>query len=164
MLMTQRLVLLLTGVLWLGAAAAQEEAGRLNVQTVVEKARLVVADDGSERTELSAVATAVPGDELIYTVVFTNISTETADNVRVTNPIPGELRLVQDSAFGPGTAISFSIDDGASFAAADELLVQLAEGESRPATPDDYTHIRWTLKNPLEAGARGFARYRAVVR
>jgi uncharacterized repeat protein (TIGR01451 family) len=141
-----------------------QEQGRLSLQTVVEKAAQVTEADGSMRTELRPVDTAVPGDELIYTVVFTNISAEVAENIRVTNPIPGDLRYVDNSAFGPGTNIDYSVDDGNSFAAPDELMVQLADGEQRPATTDDYTHIRWTLKNPLEAGARGFARYRAVVR
>ena len=64
----------------------------------------------------------------------------------------------------PGTDIWYSIDHGASFAAADALVVQVADGGQRSAMPDDYTHIRWILKNTLEAGARGFARYRAIVR
>ena len=163
MLIKQSTLTVLGMALGFSTALAQEP-GRLNVQTVVEKAAVVEDVEGQQRTELSAVDTAVPGDELIYTVVFTNISEELADNVRVTNPIPDELRYVADSAFGPGTEISYSIDDGASFAAPDALLVQLTDGDARPATPDDYTHIRWTLKNPLEAGARGFARYRAIVR
>jgi hypothetical protein len=28
----------------------------------------------------------------------------------------------------------------------------------------DYTHIRWILRAPLEAGARGFTRFGAIVR
>jgi uncharacterized repeat protein (TIGR01451 family) len=146
-----------------GAVAAQD-SGQLNVQTVVEKAAAVVNRDGQPRTELGALEAAVPGDELIYTVIFTNISGESADNVQVTHPIPEALRYVRDSAVGPGTDICYSIDQGASFGAADVLMVQLADGGQRPAKPDDYTHIRWILEDSLEAGARGFARYRAIVR
>jgi uncharacterized repeat protein (TIGR01451 family) len=163
MFLSQRTLMVLACMLG-SATAIGQEPGRLNIQTVVEKAEVVVDTDGSQRTELRSVETAVPGDELIYTVVFTNISDEMADDIRVTNPIPSDLRYVENSAFGPGTEIAYSIDDGGSYASSDELMVQLADGERRPATPDDYTHIRWTLKNPLEAGARGFARYRAVVR
>ncbi len=147
-----------------GAAALAQEPGRVSLQTVVEKAEVVVDANGQQRTELGPVATAVPGDEVIYTLTFTNISDEAADNVRLTNPIPAELRYVENSAFGPGTQISYSIDDGASFADPDRLMVQVADGETRPATVDDFTHIRWTLQSPLEAGARGFARFRAIVR
>jgi len=34
----------------------------------------------------------------------------------------------------------------------------------RTADASDYTHIRWVLKAPLDAGAKGFARFSAVVR
>lgn len=146
-----------------GPAAAQDP-GRLDVQTVVEKAAAAPDQDGQQRTRLGALDAAMPGDQLIYTVIFTNISGQSADDVKVTHPIPEEFRYVRNSAVGPGADISYSIDHGASFAAADALVVQLADGGQRPAMPDDYTHIRWILKNPLEAGARGFARYRAIVR
>ena len=144
-------------------AVAQQQA-RLSLQTVVEKAEAVIDADGRPRQELRSVEIAVPGDEVVCTVVFTNIGEETADNISVTEAIPDDLRFVADSAFGPGTDIAYSVDDGSSFAAPDELMVQLADGGQRPATTDDYTHIRWILKDPLEAGARGFVRYRAVVR
>jgi uncharacterized repeat protein (TIGR01451 family) len=163
-MLTVRQTLMALALTLSAITATAQDQGRLSLQTVVEKAEQVTEADGSKRTELRPVETAVPGDELIYTVVFTNISEEVAENIRVTNSIPGDLRYVDDSAFGPGTEIDYSVDDGSSFASPDELMVQLADGDQRPATTDDYTHIRWTLKNPLEAGARGFARYRAVVR
>ena len=146
-----------------GPVAAQDR-GWLDVQTVVEKAEAVPDQDGRQRTKLGALDAAGPGDQLIYTVIFTNISDQSADDVKVTHPIPEELRYVRNSAVGPGTDICYSTDHGASFAAADALVVQVADGGQRSAMPDDYTHIRWILKNTLEAGARGFARYRAIVR
>ena len=146
---TAQRILMVLGLALSVTIAVAQEPGRLNLQTLVEKAEVIVDADGKQRTELRTVETAVPGDELIYTV---------------TNPIPGDLRYIDDSAFGPGTEIAYSVDNGTSFSSPDELMVQLNDGEQRPATADDYTHIRWTLKNPLEAGARGFARYRAVVR
>ncbi len=106
----------------------------------------------------------VPGDEVIFTVTFTNISAESADNVTITNPVPDHMRLVAGSAVGPGTDITFSVDGGQTYGLPDELTVADATLGSRPATADDYTHIRWRMQNALQPGAKGFARFRAVLR
>ena len=102
----------------------------------------------------------MPGDDVVYTITFTNISDETAENIVITNPISGELTYVEGSAFGPGTRIEFSVDGGLSFAAANELTVS-EDGEVRAARAEDFTHIRWVMQNELQAGAQGLARFRA---
>ena len=76
--------------------------------------------------------------------------------------IAASLIYIDGSAFGPGMQIEFSVDDGMSFAAADQLTVE-ENGEERRATADDYTHIRWVMDNDLEAGAQAMARFAAVL-
>ena len=88
-----------------------------------------------------------------------NISTEPAENVVITNPLPQEMSYVDGSAFGPGAEILFSVD-GANFARAAELSVT-ENGIQRQAVADDFTHIRWVMSNDIEAGAQGLARFRA---
>ena len=39
-----------------------------------------------------------------------------------------------------------------------------ADGSVRAAGPEDYTHIRFVLKNALTPGAVAFARYRTIVK
>ncbi len=56
----------------------------------------------------------------------------------------------------------FSVDGGRTYGAPKELTVKAADGSQRTADAADYTHIRWVLKAPLDAGAKGFARFRAV--
>jgi uncharacterized repeat protein (TIGR01451 family) len=146
----------------LGVSA--QEAGSLELMTTVEKVAEIPAEDGTSKTELLPVETAVPGEEVVYTVTFTNVGEETAENIRITNPIPEEMRYVPGTAFGPGTDVVYSADGGESYAPPGELLVASADGSQRQATPADYTHIRWVLNVPLDAGARGFARFRAVLR
>ena len=46
----------------------------------------------------------MPGDDLVYTITFQNISDETAENVVITNPIAESLTYVNGSAFGPGAS------------------------------------------------------------
>jgi uncharacterized repeat protein (TIGR01451 family) len=143
---------------------AAPRRGSLEVQTVVQKLHEEVDESGERTTELVAVDTAVPGDEVVYTVTFTNVGVEPAENILITNPIPPQMRYVSGTAFGPGTEIEYSVDGGSSWGIPQALRVSTSNGSERLAEADDYTHIRWALYSPLEVGERGFARFRAVVR
>jgi uncharacterized repeat protein (TIGR01451 family) len=145
---------------FLAMAVFAQEQGHLNVRTVVQKEEVTVNDSGETERKLVSADTIVPGDDVVYTITFTNISDESAENIVITNPISGNLTYVQGSAFGPGTIIEFSVDDGMSFAAAGELRVA-TNGSERPASAADFTHVRWTMQNELEAGAQGMARFKA---
>jgi len=147
-----------------GATALSAQQGSLELKTIAEKQEIVVDAEGNRKTRLVPVATAVPGDEIVYTITFTNISDEAADNVRVTNPIPEQMAFIPGTAFGPGADVMFSVDGGATFAVPEELTIDDPEAGPRVAASDEYTHVRWTLKTSLDAGARGFARYRAKLR
>jgi hypothetical protein len=56
------------------------------------------------------------------------------------------------------------VDGGRSFDAAENLKVQDADGQLRPAIAADYTHIRWHLKNSLKGNSVAFVRFRARVK
>ena len=142
------------------ALTAQAQEAHLNVRTVVQKEEVTVTDSGETERSLVPADTVVPGDDVVYTITFTNVSDESADNIVITNPISENLTYVQGSAFGPGTVIEFSVDNGQSFGAADELMVA-ANGEQRPADARDFTHVRWTMQDELQAGAQGTARFKA---
>jgi uncharacterized repeat protein (TIGR01451 family) len=148
----------------LAQSAPQGARGSVELATVVEKLVTTVGPDGETKTDLAPVEMAVPGDEVVYTVTFTNVSGGVAENIRITNPIPPQVRYVPDTAFGPGSAVLYSADGGRSYGAPAELFVVAPDGTRRAATADDYTHIRWVLGAPLDVGAKGFARFRAVVR
>jgi uncharacterized repeat protein (TIGR01451 family) len=138
--------------------------GNLELSTVVEKVVEVKQGDGATKTDLVPVDVALPGDEVVYTVSFSNVSKQAADNIRITNPIPSEMRYLANTAFGPGSDVLYSVDGGLTYGAPKELTVKADDGSKRVADAADYTHIRWVLKAPLDAGAKGFARFRAVVR
>ena len=141
------------------AAVAQ---GHLDVQTTVQKQETFVNEAGEAEQRLVAADVVVPGERVIYTITFTNISDESAEKVVITNPIAEGLVYIDGSAFGPGTDITFSVDDGNSFAAAGDLTVT-EDGESRPAVAEDFTHIRWVMRNVLAAGAQGSVRFAAIL-
>jgi len=143
-------------------ATAQTE-GHLNVTTVVHKEEVVVGDNGERRTKLVDATKVVPGDEVVYTVTFENIGSEPADDIVITNPLPAEMTYVEGSAFGPGSEIVFSTDGGKSFAPPEKLLVTDEQGAERRAVPEEYTHIRWIVREQIRAGAQGVARFRATL-
>jgi uncharacterized repeat protein (TIGR01451 family) len=150
------------------AVAAQGESdgagGKIEVSTVVEKIVKGSRENGDERPKLVPLDGENAGDEVVFTIVFENASGRSVDNVRITNPIPPRMRYLEDSAFGPGADVLYSVDGGTTYGKPSELFVATEEGVSHIAAATDYTHIRWLLKAPLEAGAKGFARFRAVVR
>ena len=152
--------LVLVAALTLPFVAGAQERGHLNVRTVVQKEEVTVTDKGETERRLVPAETVVPGDDVVYTITFTNVSEETAENIVITNPIAEALTYVDGSAFGPGTVIEFSVDGGRHFAPADELVVSTSDGD-RPALASDFTHVRWTMQTDLQAGAQGMARFRA---
>ena len=154
-----KLAVIFIGTFFAAAALAEGEP-HLKVTTTVQKEELMVSQNGEEKRELVEAASVVPGDSVVYTITFENVSAESAENVTITNPVPVNLTYEVGSAFGPGTVIQFSVDGGKEYGTADELTVT-NNGEVRKAGPEDYTHIRWVMKSDLEAGAQGVARFRA---
>lgn len=142
------------------SAPAFAQQGKIELKSVVEKEVRVVNDAGEEVVQLIAADKVVPGDVVIYTVTYTNVADEAVENVVITNPINTALNYVQDSAFAPGADVSFSADGGKTFATLTELTVE-RDGVPVAARVDDLTHIRWILREPLDPGAQGFARFRA---
>jgi uncharacterized repeat protein (TIGR01451 family) len=111
--------------------------------------------------------TGTPGSHaevLVLSVVFSNTSPDVLDAVRITSAVPADLRYVAGTASGPGIEALFSVDGGRTFGRPNELVVTVAGGPARRADAADYTHVRFVLDAPLEAGATGTARFRAVPR
>jgi len=81
--------------------------------------------------------------------------------VTINNPVPEHMTLVPNSAIGPGSTVTYSMD-GKTFAAADRLTVQ-ENGVSRQARAEELKYIRWELKGSLQPGASAFGRFRAVL-
>ncbi len=85
--MKTRLKIALIASTFFAMAASAQEQGHLNVRTVVQKEEVTVTDTGATERKLVPADTVVPGDDVVYTITFTNVSDETADNTVITNPI-----------------------------------------------------------------------------
>lgn len=151
------IVLLATWLTTFATVAQATEAVELRTELVAE----VRESAGTpERPTLRMVpATRLSqGQVVYYTVRITNPTPVFANKVQVSQLIPANTVYVAGSAGGPGADIEFSIDGGQTFARPENLK----QTDGTRAPPGRYTHIRWSLRNPLAPGATALARFRAT--
>jgi uncharacterized repeat protein (TIGR01451 family) len=134
----------------------------VSLKSTVETERMVKQADGQMLPKRSPVKSAVPGEEVIFTNTFSNVSTQPAADLVLTNPIATDLRLKK--AWGEGASITYSVDGGKTYAAPEQLKVSGKDGQHRAAKVDDYTHVRWMMQGSLAAGASTAVGFNAVVR
>ena len=84
----------------------------VTLETDVSKVESTLEAGGRVRRELVPVEEVVPGEELRYTITFTNASEMPVDGGRIiiTNPIPDGTRFVPGTAGGEDAAVEYSID------------------------------------------------------
>lgn len=151
--------------LWLGVAGI----ARAQAVEVVQKAEreVEVLEKGVKVKKVAPVERIVPGDEVVYTLTYTNKTGKPTTDVAITNPVPKHTRYKDGSAAGDNAVITFSVDDGKTFATPEKLVVTIKDKSGkdiqRPATAQDYTHIRWVIKQQLAPGQSGSVRFRAVI-
>jgi uncharacterized repeat protein (TIGR01451 family) len=138
------------------------EPGAIKISSIAEKETEVIDKNGNKTSKRTRVDTAVPGDEIIYTTTFENISTKPASNIVITNPIPNDTTYM--SASGVNTEITFSIDGNNQYATPDKLIVTTKEGDTRLAVPSDYSHLRWVYTGELGVGKTSQVSFRAVIK
>ena len=162
--MTKSLSLVLAIALSAGSAlaAAQSSSKALDIKVTAEVEVKTKGDGGAEQTKRIPAAKVPPGVPVIYTLSATNTAREPAGDVAITDPIPAHMKYVDGSATREGAVLTFSVDGGKTFAAAEKLKVT-AGGASRPAGPDDFTHVRWLLSKPLAPGESRAVEFRARV-
>ncbi len=152
-----------------GLFAGNALLARAQTVELVTKAEkeIEVVEKGAKFKKLSPPLKMVPGDEVLYTVTYSNKTAKPAETVAVTNPVPKFTRYIDNSAAGDGATITFSVDGGKTFATPDKLIVALKDKSgkdtTRSAVASDYTHIRWVLKQNVAPGQSGSVRFRAAI-
>ncbi len=136
----------------------------VRLDALLEKIVESKGPDGAVHYDLAPGVVSTGGEQFVLTLRFTNTTGATVDGVRITGAIPAGLRYVAGSATGPGGLVLFSVDGGRTFGTEQELSVRGAVAESGAAGQNVYTHVRWVLEAPLEVGATGFVRLRALAR
>ncbi len=142
----------------LAAPALADDAARPAVR--VEREWLLPAHDGQapERVKDPRPDEAT---EALYTLRFRYDGEDATQRLAVIQPVPVGMRYSPGSATGPGAVITFSVDGGETFDIPEALSVAVEGGEARPATADDYTHIRWELAGAFPPGLAGILSFRA---
>lgn len=135
---------------WSGTAAAA-----VVLDTAVSKVETTLDAGGGVKRELLPAEDVVAGEELRYTITFTNESATAVDAERVvvTNPIPPGTRYVAGSAGGAGSRVEFSTD-GESFTVSEPAGAADSGGAGSAANPPVHS-LRWTYQQALEPGESG---------
>jgi len=149
-----RLFVLISSLLLSAYATAE-----VKLENTVQKVETFVSATGETQRRLVDASSVVPGDELRYTITFTNDGSEVVDagSVVITNPIPADTEYLEDTAFGAGTQIVFSLD-GETFAAPEELTV-IEQGVEVSAAANEYQSIRWIFQPELKPGDSSYVSF-----
>lgn len=152
-------------LLFSGNLQAQQEP-KLDLKTTIEK-EVKVKKQGKWVIETQAVDKTAPGDVLVFTITYTNAGKSPLTDAVVVNPVPKGVAVNPQSAEGKDTEVTGSIDNSRSFHAL-PVMVKLKKPdgslESKPAPPESYTHIRWGIKKPVQAGQSGQVSFKATVK
>lgn len=134
-------------------------ANNVTLSSMVLLERTVADGAGRDRIVLEEPKTVTPGDRLVFILAYRNAGRAAASDFIVTNPLPAAVAFQ-----GGGDGAQVSIDGGRSWGTLPALKVQEADGRWRNARPEDVTHLRWSLKQAIPAGAQGKLSFRGVVR
>lgn len=150
------LVTVLGLVTWAVSTPALAQDVALTGTVMLEQS---VTRNGAETTELVEPKSVVPGDHLMISTVYRNGGAKDAENVVVTNAIPPAVSFAQaESANG----FKVSVDGGKTWGDLAALTIS-DQGRTRPATPADVTHVRWTIAK-VAPGAQGKVEFRGIVK
>lgn len=146
------------------APAFAEEPSPVETTLVAEVRETLEMSDGRRIQRFVPAAVVNQGQVIFYTVQVRNPTSAPVRDAVIVQRIPANTTYVVDSAAGPSADIAFSVDGGVTFWPEKELVVAKPDTDARRATAQDYTHIRWQLRNALAPGAVALARFQAVFR
>ena len=146
-----------------GMGIAPAQAADLKAIQTVEVATVNVDASGEESLTFTPATDVEPGEQLRYSLAFTNDGDAPADGVSLVMPVPAEVTLLEGSIAGLPSRVSYSADHGETFSAREATLV--SDGETRRvATAAEITHIQWAFTEPFEPGASGTISFMAVLK
>lgn len=139
-------------------------ASALTAKQSVEKEVVVQMPDGTESLTREPASMVVPGERVVYTLSFTNDDAAPATDLVLTMPVPSEIKFMDGSASQDGARVVYSADGGQTFANRAGLRVVGIDGNTRSASSEDITHIRWTVAGPVGVGETGTLSYKGILK
>ena len=156
-------IIVLSGLLSL-ATLLQAENGKVTLTSKSLKEIVVVDKSGKKVKKLVDTKKVLPGDIVVYQNSVDNGKDEPVKNMVLNNPIPKEVAYMANSAkCETPCTILYSVDNGKVFDVPEKLKVKTANGE-HIARADEYTNVRWILKQPLAAHKKVMVSYKAKLR
>jgi uncharacterized repeat protein (TIGR01451 family) len=146
----------------LAVSALAGAAPKLTLKMTAAK-EVRVLKNGKETVELKPTATMKSGEEVVYTITYTNVGDSDAIDAVISDPVPGGMVYVAGSA--QGADVDFSIDKGRTFHKTPKQVLTGPDGRKveKDAPPEMYTNIRWTVKKIASKGS-GSVIFKATVK
>jgi uncharacterized repeat protein (TIGR01451 family) len=156
-------ICIMLALLVLPAVTQAQQKGIVELNTVAEVEFKEINAKGEKEVKRADAGKTkvVPGDVVVYTTTYKNTRRTPVESLEITNPIPDHMLYIDLSAEGRGTKIEFSVDHGKTYGPPTSIVVTDANGMKRGAGPKDYTHLKWTVQNPVPPGGVGTVSYKA---
>jgi uncharacterized repeat protein (TIGR01451 family) len=122
---------------------------------------------GDEAVALDKAGSVHPGEILDWKIVSSNDGDAAARQYKTVAHIPAGTSLIAGSASAEyGAQVTYSIDNGKSFAAQPTIEEKQADGTLKqvPAPISLYTQVRYEWSDPLAAGSTLTASYKVRVK
>ncbi len=139
-------------------------AQALTASQSVQKETTVITADGTSKIVREAAAKVVPGERIVYTLDYENDQVEAAKDIVLTMPIPKEVAFIEGTANTQTANVTYSADNGESYASRQAVMVLGNNGTVRAASAGELTHIRWAITQPVASGAKGMLSFAANVK
>ena len=150
------LSILLAGLSMIVAQGAAAQGKPMKLESAVQ---VLKAETQDAEPRLVDAQNVVPGDTLVFTTRFHNEGSAAIDDFVIVNPIPANVVLAEE----PEAAAEVSVDGAKTWGKLAELVIIESDGQDRPATIKDITHLRWAFSQ-VQPGKAGQVRFNATVR
>lgn len=131
-------------------------------------AAYLVTLDQQGKEILETASEVEPGQTVEYAINYENAGDSVLNDIVVTGPVPSFTSYIAQSAYTAANAsLQVSIDGGKKFESEPvKRMVTDASGKTveKIIPPSQYTHVRWSMKQPLTAGESQQFAYRSVVK
>lgn len=139
---------------------------KVSLETTLEK-EVTTMEDEKFVTKFVEAKEASPGDTVRITLTLSNSGDEKALNLVIDNPVAEGTQYIQGTASEDLVIPLFSVDNGKTFKNVSLLTldITLPDGtrETRKASPENYTTIRWTIPE-ISAGGTGTVSFKALIK
>lgn len=147
-----------------GLSAFAADESPISIVSSAEIEQVVINAKGEKEVKRVPAAKVMPGSTVVFSNTCTNNGSEAIENIIINNPVPEHMVYIEGSATGPGTTVSFSVDNGQNYDAPENLIIVEQDGSTRPAANSDYTHIRWQLAGFLGSQESRVVEFKARVK